>query len=79
MAGWATKINRPEHPLVRARRLACLFDARAGRRGRQIIPWNFPLMMAVWKIAPALTRVCTIVLKPPEQTPLWPYASASWS
>ncbi|MGY4688782.1 aldehyde dehydrogenase family protein [Salibacterium sp. K-3] len=36
----------------------------------QIIPWNFPLMMACWKIAPALAAGCTVVLKPAEQTPL---------
>jgi len=36
----------------------------------QIIPWNFPLLMATWKIAPALAAGCTIVLKPAEQTPL---------
>ncbi|HST37515.1 MAG TPA: aldehyde dehydrogenase family protein, partial [Allosphingosinicella sp.] len=36
----------------------------------QIVPWNFPLMMAVQKIAPALAAGCTIVLKPAEQTPL---------
>jgi acyl-CoA reductase-like NAD-dependent aldehyde dehydrogenase len=36
----------------------------------QIIPWNFPLMMASWKIAPALAAGCTVVLKPAEQTPL---------
>ena len=36
----------------------------------QIIPWNFPLNMAMWKIAPALAAGCTIVLKPAEQTPL---------
>uniref|UniRef100_UPI00358EB314 aldehyde dehydrogenase 1A1-like isoform X1 n=2 Tax=Myxine glutinosa TaxID=7769 RepID=UPI00358EB314 len=36
----------------------------------QIIPWNFPLMMFVWKIAPALCCGCTIVIKPAEQTPL---------
>lgn len=36
----------------------------------QIIPWNFPLMMAAWKIAPALATGCTVVLKPAEQTPL---------
>jgi phenylacetaldehyde dehydrogenase len=36
----------------------------------QIIPWNFPLMMGAWKIAPALAAGCTIVLKPAEQTPL---------
>ena len=36
----------------------------------QIIPWNFPLLMAAWKIAPALASGCTVVLKPAEQTPL---------
>ncbi|WP_433207281.1 aldehyde dehydrogenase family protein [Nocardia sp. CA-107356] len=36
----------------------------------QIVPWNFPLVMAVWKIAPALAAGCTVVLKPAEQTPL---------
>jgi phenylacetaldehyde dehydrogenase len=35
----------------------------------QIIPWNYPLVMAAWKIAPALAAGCTIVLKPAEQTP----------
>jgi acyl-CoA reductase-like NAD-dependent aldehyde dehydrogenase len=36
----------------------------------QIVPWNFPLLMTAWKIAPALAAGCTIVLKPAEQTPL---------
>ena len=36
----------------------------------QIIPWNFPLLMAAWKIAPALATGNTVVLKPAEQTPL---------
>ncbi len=36
----------------------------------QIIPWNFPLLMAAWKLGPALAAGCTIVLKPAEQTPL---------
>jgi betaine-aldehyde dehydrogenase len=36
----------------------------------QITPWNYPLMMAIWKIAPALAAGCTIVLKPAETTPL---------
>ncbi len=36
----------------------------------QIIPWNFPLLMAVWKLAPALTMGCTVVLKVAEETPL---------
>src|ERR1700694_1458368 len=36
----------------------------------QIIPWNFPLLLAAWKLAPALCAGCTVVLKPAEQTPL---------
>jgi betaine-aldehyde dehydrogenase len=36
----------------------------------QIIPWNYPLLMAAWKLAPALAAGCTCVLKPAEQTPL---------
>lgn len=36
----------------------------------QIIPWNFPLMMAVWKLGPALAAGCTVVLKPAEETPV---------
>jgi betaine-aldehyde dehydrogenase len=36
----------------------------------QIIPWNYPLLMAAWKLAPALAAGCTTVLKPAEQTPL---------
>jgi betaine-aldehyde dehydrogenase len=36
----------------------------------QIVPWNYPLMMAVWKVAPALAAGCTVVLKPSELTPL---------
>jgi phenylacetaldehyde dehydrogenase len=36
----------------------------------QIIPWNFPLLMAAWKLGPALACGCTVVLKPAEQTPL---------
>jgi betaine-aldehyde dehydrogenase len=36
----------------------------------QIIPWNYPLMMAAWKLAPALCAGCTTVIKPAEQTPL---------
>jgi aldehyde dehydrogenase len=36
----------------------------------QIIPWNFPILMATWKLAPALAAGCTVVLKPAEQTPI---------
>ncbi|QKI81514.1 aldehyde dehydrogenase family protein [Kroppenstedtia eburnea] len=42
----------------------------------QIVPWNYPLMMAAWKIAPALAAGCTIVLKPATLTPLTAYALA---
>ncbi|MBD1373048.1 aldehyde dehydrogenase [Hazenella sp. IB182357] len=42
----------------------------------QIIPWNYPLMMAAWKVAPALAAGCTIVLKPASLTPLTAYALA---
>ena len=36
----------------------------------QLIPWNFPLLMATWKLGPALAAGCTVALKPAEQTPL---------
>src|SRR5688500_19410571 len=36
----------------------------------QIIPWNYPLLMAAWKLAPALAAGCTSVFKPAEQSPL---------
>ncbi len=36
----------------------------------QIIPWNFPLLMATWKLAPAIAAGCTVVIKPAEQTPV---------
>ncbi len=42
----------------------------------QIIPWNFPIVMAAWKLAPALAAGCTVVLKPAEQTPLTALALA---
>lgn len=42
----------------------------------QIIPWNYPIMMATWKIAPALAAGCTIVLKPASLTPLTAYVLA---
>src|SRR5207247_10379332 len=36
----------------------------------QVAPWNYPIMMAIWKIAPALAAGCTVVLKPSSATPL---------
>src|SRR5467141_406492 len=44
----------------------------------QIIPWNYPLLMAAWKLAPALAAGCTCVLKPAEQTPLTALEFATW-
>jgi len=44
-------------------------DAEALGVCGQIIPWNFPLLMAAWKLAPALAAGCVVVLKPAEQTP----------
>jgi len=59
-AGWADKLEYA-FPGRRARSLGV-----AG----QVIPWNFPLLMAAWKIAPALACGNTVVLKPAETTPL---------
>ena len=44
----------------------------------QIIPWNYPLLMSAWKLAPALAAGCTCVLKPAEQTPLTVLEMAGW-
>src|ERR1700745_2709420 len=44
----------------------------------QIIPWNYPLLMAAWKLAPALAAGCACVLKPAEQTPLTALEMANW-
>jgi betaine-aldehyde dehydrogenase len=66
--GLATKINGEVLP-VPAEAMAFAMREPMGVAG-QIIPWNYPLMMAAWKIAPALAAGCTVVLKPAEQTPL---------
>src|SRR5450432_2942475 len=71
-AGWATKIEGNTIPLILQRPskyLAYTLREPVGVCG-QIIPWNFPLLMAAWKLGPALAAGCTIVLKPAEQTPL---------
>jgi betaine-aldehyde dehydrogenase len=44
----------------------------------QIIPWNYPLLMAAWKLAPALAAGCTCILKPAEQTPITALEMANW-
>ena len=70
MAGWSTKITGQTIPISAPGDWhAYSMREPVGVVG-QIIPWNFPLLMAVWKIAPALATGCTIVLKPAEQTPL---------
>ncbi|MEA1013999.1 aldehyde dehydrogenase family protein [Sphingosinicella sp. LY1275] len=72
MAGWATKLSGEHiepsgfptgamHAYVRREPIGVAV---------QIVPWNFPLMMAVQKIAPALAAGCTVILKPAEQTSL---------
>jgi phenylacetaldehyde dehydrogenase len=70
-AGWATKIEGNTIPLSKpgAKFFAYTLREPVGVVG-QIIPWNFPLIMAAWKLAPALAAGCTVVLKPAEQTPL---------
>jgi phenylacetaldehyde dehydrogenase len=71
-AGWATKIEGNTIPLTLSspsKYLAYTVREPVGVVG-QIIPWNFPLLMAAWKLGPALATGCTIVLKPAEQTPL---------
>jgi phenylacetaldehyde dehydrogenase len=70
MAGWATRLNGETIPVSTPGNWhAYTLREPVGVVG-QIIPWNFPLMMAAWKLAPALAAGCTIVLKPAEQTPL---------
>ena len=71
-AGWATKIEGNTIPLTLAppnRFLAYTVREPVGVVG-QIIPWNFPLLMAAWKLGPSLAAGCTSILKPAEQTPL---------
>jgi phenylacetaldehyde dehydrogenase len=74
MAGWATKLEGNTIPLSvpytpGAQYLAYTLREPVGVVA-QIIPWNFPLLMAAWKLGPALAAGCTVVLKPAEQTPL---------
>ncbi len=67
-AGWATKITGQTIP-VSGKFFNYTRHEALGVVG-QIIPWNFPLLMAAWKMGAALASGCTIVLKPAEQTPL---------
>ena len=74
MAGWATKIEGSTIDVSAGGPPGTKFQAQTRREPvgvvAQIIPWNFPLAMAAWKLGPALATGCTCILKPAEQTPL---------
>jgi phenylacetaldehyde dehydrogenase len=74
MAGWTTKLHGRTFPVSVPYAPGAQFFAYTQREPMgvvgQIIPWNFPLLMAAWKLGPALATGCTVVLKPAEQTPL---------
>ena len=74
MAGWATKIEGHTIPISVPYAPGAKFFAYTLREPigvvGQIIPWNFPLLMAAWKLGPALAAGCTVIIKPAEQTPL---------
>jgi phenylacetaldehyde dehydrogenase len=69
MAGWATKLDGRQIPMSSGDYHAYTIREAVGVVG-QVIPWNYPLLMAAWKLAPALACGNTVVLKPAEQTPL---------
>ena len=74
MSGWASKIRgatiTPSVPYMPGAEFHCYTSREPVGVVGQIIPWNFPLLMAAWKLGPALATGCTVVLKPAEQTPL---------
>jgi aldehyde dehydrogenase (NAD+)/phenylacetaldehyde dehydrogenase len=68
-AGWPERIFGSTIP-VRAPDMHCYTRKEPVGVCGQIIPWNYPMLMAAWKLAPALAAGCTVLLKPAEQTPL---------
>jgi betaine-aldehyde dehydrogenase len=74
--GLATKLSGSTNP-VPDNALSLSLKEPVGVAG-QIIPWNYPLLMAAWKLAPALAAGCTCVLKTAEQTPLTALQLAGW-
>jgi betaine-aldehyde dehydrogenase len=74
--GLATKLSGSTNP-VPADALSLSLKEPVGVAA-QIIPWNYPLLMAAWKLAPALAAGCTCVLKPAEQTPLTALELCAW-
>ncbi|WP_425418931.1 aldehyde dehydrogenase family protein [Oricola indica] len=69
-AGWATKLNGETMTVSAPGNWHTYTRREPIGVTAQIIPWNFPLAMLAWKVAPALATGCTIVLKPAEQTPI---------
>lgn len=70
MGGWATKIHGSTIPFSNPGEHLCYTVREPVGVVGAIVPWNFPLLTAVWKLAPALAAGCTVVLKVAEQTPL---------
>jgi aldehyde dehydrogenase (NAD+) len=68
-AGWTTKIEGSTVPLSTGPQFGYTVREPVGVVGA-IVPWNFPLNLASWKVAPALAVGCTVVLKPASETPL---------
>jgi acyl-CoA reductase-like NAD-dependent aldehyde dehydrogenase len=68
-AGWPTKIEGETIP-VSARDVLCYTLREPVGVCAQIVPWNYPLLMEIWKVSPALAAGCPVILKPAEQTPL---------
>lgn len=69
-AGWCTKIEGSTSTLSAPGEYLAYTRLEPVGVVAAIVPWNFPLMMAAWKVAPALAAGCTVVLKPSELTPL---------
>jgi acyl-CoA reductase-like NAD-dependent aldehyde dehydrogenase len=68
-AGWPSKLVGETVPVSVPGEFCYTLKEPVGVCG-QIVPWNYPLLMAAWKVAPALAAGCTVVLKPAEETPL---------
>ena len=74
--GLANKVQGHVNP-VPANALSFTLREAVGVAG-QIVPWNYPLLMAAWKLAPAIAAGCACILKPAEQTPLTALMLAGW-
>ncbi|KAF1071341.1 MAG: Phenylacetaldehyde dehydrogenase [Pseudomonas citronellolis] len=74
MAGWATKIEGQTLDVSLPMPAGARFNAYTRREPAGvvagIVPWNFPMMIALWKVMPALACGCSIIIKPADETPL---------